>query len=221
MFASIFRSLCALLIGFLLVSNPEAMTPLLVQIIGGLFAAMGLLSAISYVVNRFRYKRALQRAQSEGATVIAMANYSPITLSVALGSVAFGILLIMFPQSFVTLLMYGLGVLLVCVGVVQGVGLISAREVAPLGWSLLLMPLTMICAGVFVVIHPLESAALPFIIMGVAYIFYGIAEFCFGIRIYRYRRMWERTTAAEAPLSDTTAIDFVEAVEVKDDDVQA
>ena len=113
MFASIFRSLCALLIGFLLVSNPEAMTPLLVQIIGGLFAAMGLLSAISYVVNRFRYKRALQRAQSEGATVIAMANYSPITLSVALGSVAFGILLIMFPQSFVTLLMYGLGVLLV------------------------------------------------------------------------------------------------------------
>ena len=33
----IFRAVCALLVGILLVANPERMTGLLVQVIGGLF----------------------------------------------------------------------------------------------------------------------------------------------------------------------------------------
>ena len=44
----IFRAVCALLIGLLLVSNPERMTGLLVQVIGGLFLISGLVSLINY-----------------------------------------------------------------------------------------------------------------------------------------------------------------------------
>ena len=37
----IFRAVCALLIGLLLVSNPERMAGLLVQVVGGLFLISG------------------------------------------------------------------------------------------------------------------------------------------------------------------------------------
>ena len=45
---AILRSLCALLVGFLLVSNPTEMTVLLVQIIGGLFVLSGVLAFIGF-----------------------------------------------------------------------------------------------------------------------------------------------------------------------------
>ena len=52
----IFRAVCALLIGLLLVSNPERMTGLLVQVIGGLFLISGLVSLINYFIIRYSDK---------------------------------------------------------------------------------------------------------------------------------------------------------------------
>ena len=52
----IFRAVCALLIGLLLVSNPERMTGLLVQVIGGLFLVSGLVSLINYFIIRYSDK---------------------------------------------------------------------------------------------------------------------------------------------------------------------
>ena len=49
----IFRAVCALVIGILLIANPEKMTALLVQIIGGLFLVSGLVSVINYFVVRY------------------------------------------------------------------------------------------------------------------------------------------------------------------------
>ena len=54
---SIFRALCAMLIGFLLVSNPTDMTVLLVQVIGGLFILSGIIAIIGYFINTSRHRR--------------------------------------------------------------------------------------------------------------------------------------------------------------------
>ncbi|MBQ7442353.1 MAG: DUF308 domain-containing protein [Bacteroidaceae bacterium] len=212
----IFRSLCAMLVGFLLVSHPETMSPLLVQIIGGLFAAMGLFSLISHWVNRWRYDRARRRAEAEGVAFIGVQAFSPATPVVALGSVAFGTVLILFPAAFVTVLMYALGALLIAMGLAQGVALVSARVVAPLGWSLLLLPALLIAAGVWVVLRPTEAASLPFVVLGTAFILYGVAEFCFGIRYRHYQRIYEREMAA-SEMGQTDEVGFVEAVEVTDE----
>ena len=56
---------------------------------------------------------------------------------------------------------------------------------------------------------------LPFIVLGVAFILYGVTEFCFGLRYYRFRRIFERTMK-ESQISDASVTDFVEAEEVKD-----
>ena len=203
-----------MLVGFLLVSNPETMSPVLVQIIGGLFAAMGVISLISHYVNRFRFSRAQKRAEAEGLQFISVAPFSPATPFVALGSVAFGTVLILFPQEFVTILMYGLGGLLVLIGMGQGMALFSARQVAPLGWSLLLLPALLIVAGVWVVLKPMEAASVPFMILGVAFIIYGAAEFCFGLRYNHYRRIYDREIRS-AELAEASDAEFVEAEEVQ------
>ena len=192
---SILRALCAMLVGFLLLSNPEDMTPLLLQIIGGLFGVMGLITLVSHYVNRYRFLKAQRRAAAAGLDVLDIQPFSPVTPFVALGSIAFGALLIVFPQYFVMALMYVLGALLILFGVVQAVGLIRFRHIAPLGWSLLLFPLLLVGAGAFVVTRPMQAAALPFIVLGAAFIVYGVAEFCLGIRYYHYRRIFDARMA--------------------------
>ena len=77
----IFRAVCALLIGLLLVSNPERMTGLLVQVIGGLFLISGLVSLINYFIIRYSDKVPVK----------------PVFPMVGLGSLLFGVFLGFFP----------------------------------------------------------------------------------------------------------------------------
>lgn len=84
----IFRAVCALLIGLLLVSNPERMTGLLVQVIGGLFLISGLVSLINYFIIRYSDKVPVK----------------PVFPMVGLGSLLFGVFLGFFPGLFITYL---------------------------------------------------------------------------------------------------------------------
>lgn len=79
----IFRAVCALLIGLLLVSNPERMTGLLVQVIGGLFLISGLVSLINYFIIRYSDKVPVK----------------PVFPVVGLGSLLFGVFLGFFPGA--------------------------------------------------------------------------------------------------------------------------
>lgn len=79
----IFRAVCALLIGLLLVSNPERMTGLLVQVIGGLFLISGLVSLINYFIIRYSDKVPVK----------------PVFPMVGLGSLLFGVFLGFIPGS--------------------------------------------------------------------------------------------------------------------------
>jgi len=199
---SILRSLCALLVGFLLVSNPTEMTVLIVQIIGGLFTLSGIIAFIGYFTAKVR------------AT-----GFRPVFPIVGLGSVALGVLLLLMPMQFVNILMYVLGVLLCLVGVGQIISLISNRTFAPLTWSLFVMPLLIIATGIFILLRPIQAASLPFMILGGAYIFYGVIEFIFGFRFYRYRRIYDAAAAEQAAAEQAAAeaVREAEAVEIIDD----
>ena len=203
---SIFRALCAMLIGFLLVSNPTEMTVLLVQIIGALFIISGIIAIIGYFINSSRVRKAERRAQAladnptaDGAatdSVVMPSRMTPIFPFAGIGSAAFGAFLLCFPAQFVDYLMYVLGALLILIGITQIITLIRLRHVAPISWSLFILPLLVTAAGIFIILKPLEAAALPFTILGISYIVYGVTEFLFGIRFYRFRRRLEAEIAA-------------------------
>ena len=194
----IFRALCAMLVGFLLVSNPETMTTLLVQIIGGLFTFSGVVAIIGYFVNSYQRQRLLRTAEEAGEPIPSGSMLVPMFPVVGIGSLAFGVFLLLMPDQFVNILMYVLGALMVLAGGSQCLSLISYRKVVPLTWSVFVLPLLILAAGIFVVCQPQESASLPFTILGIACICYGATEFFNGLRLHRYQKKMAKEQAAAA-----------------------
>ncbi len=184
----IFRSLCALLVGFLLVSNPTDMTVVLVQVIGGLFILSGVLAFIGYFNTKRQLRQVAQIAASQGEVVDEGAPLLPMFPVVGLGSVLLGVMLLVWPTLFVSILMYVLGGLLVLIGIAQISALIRYRQMASTSWTAFILPVAIIGAGIFVIAKPMEAASIPFTILGIAYIAYGVSEFFIGIRLYRIRK---------------------------------
>lgn len=172
----IFRAVCALLVGILLIANPERMTTLLVQVIGGLFLVSGLVSFINYFVVRY----------SEKVVV------NPTFPLIGLGSLLFGVFLGFFPGLFIVYLMYILGTMMVLAGINQIWSMFRLRKIVPFRWYALLMALVILILGFVVFFKPLESASLPFVLIGVSFMIYGVAEVVNGVRWRKYNRMQQK-----------------------------
>ncbi len=175
---SLFRALCVMSIGILLVSNPEQMTTVLIQIIGGLFALSGLITFVSYFVSR-----------------LSSTGIRPMFPVVGVGSLAFGIFLLLMPDKFINILMYVLGGLLVFGALSQIFSLVNYRKVVPLSWAVFVIPVIVLVIGLLVILRPSESAATPFFFLGVACIAYGVAEFFNGLRLHRGQKRMAREAA--------------------------
>ena len=191
----ILRALCAIAVGFLLVSDPSKMGDLLLQIVGGLFAVSGLAAFVGYFSSRMNRGSALR----------------PVFPFVGVGSLAFGAVLLLWPSQFKLYFMYALGALLVIVGLSQMWSLVKHRKVAPLSFSLFLIPLLVVIAsGMMILAYPTESASLPFTVFGVAFIFYGVSELFLGIRLWRWQK------AYDAQFVEAEEVTEVEAEEISD-----
>lgn len=168
----IFRAICAILVGILLVANPERMTELLVQIIGALFGISGIVSIVNYFIITFSEKAILKPA-------------FPI---IGLGSFLFGVFLAVFPGYFITYLMFVLGGLLILAAVNQFWNIVRLRKTMPFSWVSFVLALIVLGIGVLVVLKPMASASLPFILLGCNSIVYGISEMINAIRWRGYSR---------------------------------
>ena len=210
----IFRSLCALLVGFLLVSQTDKMPTLLVQIIGGLFILSGVLAFIGYFNTRRQLHKASLLTTDDGKPFDSSSRLLPMFPVVGIGSLALGVLLLVWPSLFVNILMYVLGALLLLIGGTQIAALLRYAKISAPSWASFIIPVAIIAAGIFVILKPMEAASLPFTILGIAYIAYGVSEFFIGIRLYRLRRRIESAQPAEAEIiTEVPEIQDAEIVE--------
>ena len=85
--------------------------------------------------------------------------------------------------------MYVFGFLMVVAGINQIWNLFRLRRLIPFRWYVLLAALVIAGMGVFVLFKPMESAALPFILLGVNFILFGIAELVNGVRWRKYANL--------------------------------
>lgn len=170
---AVVSSICALIIGVMLVVWPDVAVNYLVITIGVLFLLPGLLGLFSY----FAYAK--KRAQ-QGVKVT-----FPI---VALGSTLFGLWLIIMPAFFVGILMYVLGVLLVLAGLNQLVNFAAVRSYLLVPAGMYVIPSLVLVAGLVVLFNPFEAATVPFILLGVSSILYGLTDL---IRLLRFHRKQE------------------------------
>lgn len=167
---AVVSSLCALVIGILLVVWPEEAIIYLVITVGVLFLLPGLMGLFSYVFSRRRGDE-IQRT-------------FPI---IALGSALLGFWLMIMPDFFVKILMYLLGVLLILGSLSQLMNFISVRKIVKVPVFLYLISVLILAAGIVILFNPFTAAAVPFIVLGVSAIIYALNDLIRLLFYYRKR----------------------------------
>ena len=183
---SIMRCVSAIAIGILLMVWPETAIVYLVIAIGAMFFLPSLFTLVGYFVKGRQ-----------------LGMYFPI---ISLGSLLFGLWLMVSPAFFVGILMYVLGVVLVFAGISQIAGLLGARSHASVSFGYYVMPILILFAGLVVLVNPFAAATIPFIILGISSTAYGISEL---VNIYKFRRKEEKLMKHEIVIEDVTPIEEI------------
>lgn len=184
---SVIRGICAIIMGVLLVAWPEAAIVYLVIAIGAMFLVPSLFSLVGYFVKGRQ-----------------MGMMFPI---ISLGSLLFGLWLMVSPAFFVGILMYVLGAVLVFAGISQIVQLVNARGWTQVPVGYYIMPILILLAGLIVLLNPFAAAAIPFIILGVSSIVYGITDI---INLIRFHKKEEKIVEHEVVIEDVTPIEEIQ-----------
>lgn len=179
---SVIRGICAVVIGLLLVVWPETAILYLVIAIGALFLIPGLVPIVSYVMNGRKLRMPF-----------------PI---VSVGSSLFGLWLMISPAFFVGILMYVLGVVLVFAGISQIITLLNTRSWTPVATGYFVIPVLVLLAGMVVLLNPFAAATIPFIILGVSCMVYGISDIINRIRFRKKDNYQEVVVEEVTPIEE-------------------
>ncbi len=182
--SSIFRAICSLVIGVLLLKYPDNSVTWLTLAIGGLFLLSGIIALISYAIAR-KHQGDYMITDNQGNIINGSQPTFPI---VGVGSVILGITLVASPDMFVRWLMYILGAMLILGSINQLVILIMARRFGSIGAFFWIAPILLLAVGIFLFVKPMKSAELPLIILGWCMLVYGVTEIINSLMVFSIRR---------------------------------
>ncbi len=186
--SSIFRALCAIVIGALLIKYPQEGVTWLTMAIGGLFLLSGIIALIAYWQAK-RHANEYTITDQEGRIISGSQPTFPI---VGAGSVILGLILTLSPNAFINGLMYMLAAVLILGGITQLMSLIAARRLGSIPFGYWVAPSLILLTGLFVVFKPMETAEMPLLILGWCSILYGVIELINTLKIYRIRKAADR-----------------------------
>lgn len=182
--SSVFRAICAIAVGAMLIKNPDSTVKGITIAIGILFLVSGVISCVAYFNARL-HSAENEVYDADGKLLVGGRPMFPI---VGLGSVILGFVLALMPGAFVTSLMYVLGGIILLGALNQFMVLIQARKFATLPLWFWVCPTLVLLTGLFVMIKPIESASLPLLIIGWCLLFYGVTECINAFKIHQYRK---------------------------------
>lgn len=186
--SSFFRALVALVAGVLLIQFREDMMTWLTKGIGLLFFITGLVSCISYYVEKRRIEKTVL-LDAEGRKVYRTSGQFPI---VGLGSMVLGLVLTLMTSAFIVWVMYILAAILVLGAVNQYYVLAQARQLAHVPFIYWVPPTLILIVSVLVILYPMESAVLPLQIIGWCMVFYGVVDCIDALKMYSLRKRIEK-----------------------------
>lgn len=220
--SSIFRALCSIVIGILLLKYPDNSVKWLTMAIGVLFLLSGIIALISYGIAR-RHAGEYTITDAKGNVINGSQPAFPL---VGFGSLILGLTLVLSPAMFVTWLMYILGAMLILGSINQMIVLVAARRFGTVGFFFWIAPVLILITGIMIFVKPMETAELPMIILGWCMLVYGVTEAINSMMVYSLRRRMTRQQdetgdVAEEIKDDSTALpsskeDIVEEVSQSD-----
>lgn len=188
---SFLRTICALIIGLILVIFPNEAGDYLVITVGVVFMIPSLLSIIGYFAMNAEERR---RLPIEG-----------------IGSLLFGLWLVIMPGFFADLLTFVLGFVLVLGGVQQISSLSVARRWMPVHAGFYVVPVLILLAGLVALVNPTGVRSTAFIVIGVTSLVYAVSEL---VNWFAFTRKRPKTMVGS---NTSLRIDDIEDAEILED----
>ncbi|MCW4111471.1 DUF308 domain-containing protein [Segatella copri] len=187
--SSIFRAVCAIIVGVLLIQYREQTVTWITIAIGVLFFLSGVISLASY----WAAKRNAEKMQgqilsdSNGKPIMGMMPKFPL---VSVGSLILGLLLALMPQVFIAWLMFILAFILILGALTQFVNLASAAKMGRVGILFWIFPSVLLLLGLLAIIKPSAIASAPLFIIGWGMLIYGVVELLNAFKVSNNKRIW-------------------------------
>jgi uncharacterized membrane protein HdeD (DUF308 family) len=208
--SSIFRAICAIAIGILLIKYPDNTVTWITVAIGILFLLSGLISLIVYV-NARKHVSEYKITDAEGRVV---AGEQPTFPIVGVGSLILGALLALTPNVFITALMYIIGGILILGAINQYMNLVNGRRYGKIGFGYWVFPSLILLTGLYVIIKPMTPVNVAMLILGWCSLLYGVTELVNSIKFHSNRRKLRQ--AQEIPVAEEVVEETIEAVPVEE-----
>lgn len=211
--SSIFRAVCAIIVGVLLIQYREQTVTWITIAIGVLFFLSGVISLTSY----WAAKRNAEKMQgqilsdSNGKPIMGMMPKFPL---VSVGSLILGLLLALMPQVFIAWLMFILAFILILGALTQFVNLASAAKMGRVGILFWLFPSALLLLGLLTIIKPSAIASAPLFIIGWGMLIYGVVELLNAFKVSNNKRIWLKNQQQK---QDSKEI-YVDVEEVKNEE---
>lgn len=215
--SSVFRAICAIAIGIMLIKYPDNTVTWITVAIGVLFLLSGIISMVVYYHSLRQYSK--QESLPGGAYITdvegqRIAMPKPTFPIVGVGSAILGLLLALTPNIFVTALMYIIGGILVLGAINQFMNLLNARHFGKVGFGYWIFPCVILLTGLYVIIRPMDPPAMAMLILGWCTLLYGVTELINAIKIHNEKRKFAK--AQEIPMAEEIKED-TDAPEMKED----
>ena len=181
--SSIFRALCAIVIGVLLIKFPDNTVKGITVAIGALFLISGTISCVTYFWSR-RHVSEYKIYDTEG-----------------IGSAILGLILVLTPTAFVSALMYIIGIILILGAINQYMSIFSGRRYGHISFWYLLLPSLILLTGLYVMLKPMKPLEMAMLILGWCMLLYGTAELIYALKFYRNKKLWQQSQ--QQPQLDT------------------
>lgn len=211
---SAIRAIIVLVTGFLLVRYREETMTWMTITVGILFLLSGLVSCIAYYFEKEKVAKKTATAEQQEGQQEEENLKSPSFPIAGVGSIALGIILAVMPNTFITWVVYILAALLILGAVNQFMNLARSRQYARVPVYMWLFPTVILAIAILLISKPIETAQLPLLVLGWAFMYYGVLEFILIIRMYLVRKSYEKAEEAKVVTGDKLVTDNIEDAEV-------
>lgn len=186
--SSVFRAICAIIIGILLIKFPDNTVTGITIAIGVLFLISGLVSCITYF-QASRHASEYKIYDAEGNLVSGSMPTFPL---VGVGSIILGLILALSPTAFVSALMYIIGAILILGAVNLFWALIAGRRFGSISFLFYILPTIILITGLYVMIKPMAPVSTAMYVLGWCTLLYGITELINAMKFYSNRKKLQR-----------------------------
>lgn len=187
--SSFFRTLCAIIVGALLIKYREQTVTWITIAIGILFFLSGVISIITYYASKRQAGKQPIVYDANGKQITGLQPNFPI---VGVGSLLLGLILALMPNTFVTSLVYILAAILILGAITQMMNLASIRRYGHVGITFWIVPTLILLVGLLAVVKPSAIASAPLLVIGWAMMVYGVIECVNTFKMMNEKKKWQK-----------------------------